>query len=278
MLPDAGRDRGRRSERVGEINEVLNLNYLKDMTAPAVQQFLDSGGNIVLLPMGPTEVHGPHLPFMADFLAAEELAFRCAKTLEKEGVSTLIAPTLPYCLADVAHDFPGNVNLRYETVANLVEDICASFAVHGFKHIMVICHHGEPENLEAVLEGAERVNQKYRVNTGVSRWFFKVLPRLGEVVKSEHPEWDFHAGEWETGLMMLRHPELIDYEELEKLEPNWEGEYLFERLEKGRKRWKDLGSPKAYAGDPAIATAHVGDKCYRLISEIVIEEIRDLIK
>ena len=254
------------------------MNFLKDMTAPAVQRFLDEGGDTIILPMGPTETHGTHLPFLVDFLAAEELAVRSAELLKKDGIDTIIATTLPYCLAEVAHDFPGNVTLRYETVADLVEDICTSFAVHGFKNIFVICHHGEPKNLDAVKEGAERVKQKHGVNTGVSHWFIDGMPRFSEVMKSEHPEWDLHAGEWETGITMLRCPELIDYEALEKLEPNWEGEHTFERYEKGANRWKDLGSPNAYLGDPAIATAHTGDKCYQMLAEIVADEIRGLVK
>ena len=231
-----------------------------------------------MLPMGPTETHGTHLPFNVDFLAAEELAVRSSELLMKDGIDTVIATTLPYCLADAAHDYPGNVTLRYGTVADVVEDICTSFAVHGFNNIMVICHHGEPENQEAVIEGSERVKERYDIRVGVSNWFWTGIERFGEILKCEHPEWDLHAGEWETGIIMLRSPDLIDYGILETLEPNWEGEHLAKNREQGAVSMKELGAPDAYLGDPKAATAGTGDRCYRMLAEIVAEEVRELVK
>jgi hypothetical protein len=54
----------------------------------------------------------------------------------------------------------------------------------------------------------------------------KGMPKIASVCEEEHPEWDWHAGEWEIALVLLRRPELVDQTELEKLAPNWEGEHL----------------------------------------------------
>src|SRR4051795_5121542 len=70
--------------------------------------------DLAMLPVGPPEAHGPHLPIGTDHTAALELCERAAHELEAEGAECLIAPLLPYCLAEVARPFPGTISVRAE--------------------------------------------------------------------------------------------------------------------------------------------------------------------
>ncbi|NBJ14613.1 MAG: creatininase family protein [Dehalobacter sp. 4CP] len=256
----------------------MKLNYLFNMTTKQVRN-LEGKTNIALFPMGPCEVHGTHLPMMVDVTSANEMTERAAQKLKDKGIETLIAPTLHYTLADIANSFDGNITLKFETVANIVEDVCLGLAKWGFNKIVIICAHGEPKNNEAIKEGIKRASlKKDGLKVKVSAWFHHGLPRMSSVCKGEHPEWDFHAGEWETGLILLRHPELVDQEELIKLKANYEAEHLFERISAGKNDWKDVGAPLAYLGDPQIATKETGDKVYDIFSDIVVEEVLELIK
>jgi hypothetical protein len=54
---------------------MVPLHYMELMTYPQVEQ-LATRAELALLPVGPPEAHGPHLPLGTDFLAARELCER----------------------------------------------------------------------------------------------------------------------------------------------------------------------------------------------------------
>ena len=250
----------------------MGLNYLSDMTYKHVER-LAARTDVALFPIAPTEAHGPHLPMSVDLISANEITERAAGKLAQRGIETLIAPPLTYALADIANSFAGNITVRFETVANLVEDVCVGLAKWGFTRIMVVCGHGEDRNLEAIVEGTVRARGRTALTTAVSDWFMAGLPRIVPLCRETHPEWDWHAGEWETALLLLRRPELVDLAELDRLEPNWEGEHLDALIAAGHNDWLDLGAPLAYFGDPRLATKETGDRVYDVFSDIVVDEI-----
>src|SRR5215208_5431925 len=191
------------------------LNHLERMTYPQVG-LLAARTELALLPIGPVEAHGPPLPLGTDLIAARELCERGAQELAARGVECLVAPLLSYCLAEVASPFPGTINVRAGVVAALVSDICQDLARSGFRKILVISGHAEEENLEALRAGAEQAGRAGAL-VGVSRWYEVALPKLLHLLEEDHPEHDFHAGEWETALVLLRAPELIDAKALDAL-------------------------------------------------------------
>lgn len=249
----------------------MKLNYLSNMTYKQVER-LATKTDTALFPIAPTEAHGTHLPMSVDAISADEITQRAAKKLKAMSIETLIAPTLPYALADVANSFPGNITVRFETVVNMVEDVCVGLAKWGFKRVMIVCGHGEPRNMEAIAQGAGRARLRADMKIRISGWLNSGLPKIASICKEAHPEWDWHAGEWETALVLLRHPELVDHAELSKLEPNWEGQYLRERFAAGKNDWLDVGAPLAYFGDPRLATKETGDAVYDIFSDIVLDE------
>jgi creatinine amidohydrolase len=250
----------------------MGLNYLSDMTYKHVER-LAARTDIALFPIAPTEAHGPHLPMSVDLISANEITARAAGKLAEQGIETLIAPPLTYALADIANSFAGNITVRFETVANMVEDVCVGLAKWGFTRIMIICGHGEDRNLEAILEGTASAHRRASLITAVSDWFMAGLPKIVPLCREAHPEWDWHAGEWETALVMLRRPDLVDQTELARLEPNWEGEHLDRLIAAGHNDWLDLGAPLAYFGDPRLAIKETGELVYDAFSDIVVDEI-----
>ena len=82
------------------------IHHMERMTYPQVER-LATRTELALLPVGPPEAHGPHLPLGTDFLVARELCERAGQELSARGTECLIAPLLPYCLAEVAEPFPG---------------------------------------------------------------------------------------------------------------------------------------------------------------------------
>lgn len=248
------------------------LNHLERMTYPQVER-LAVRTDLALLPVGPPEAHGPHLPIGTDLIAARELCERAARSLAARNVECLIAPTLAYCLAEVAAPFPGTITVRAEVVKELVADICGSLSNSGFGRTLVVSGHAEEENLAALRAGAKQAKGAV---AKVSRWYADKLPNLLHLLKEDHAEHDLHAGEWETALVMLKEPELVDRAALDALPPNWETRHISERRDAGARTFPELGAPRAYCGDPRRATPDTAEKLYAALGESVAEEALSL--
>src|SRR5499433_92733 len=91
----------------------------------------------LILPVGSTEAHGPHLPLSADVIIAEEISARAARSLEARGETALTLPPLAYSVTDFSAGFTGSVSIRAETATALVGDILLSLIKQGFKRIAV---------------------------------------------------------------------------------------------------------------------------------------------
>lgn len=255
------------------------IHYLYRMNGKQVKK-LQKTCSLVFLPMGPTEVHGPHLPLMTDIMSGLELAERAAKKLKERGIESVIATPITYCHADVTNCFPGNTSLRPETVTAMVEDICVSLADSGFYRIIVTSGHADPTNVAAVKQGFENAKARNpKIQAIHSEWFDRgiVGGEAKEAFACAHPEWDLHAGESETAFNLMRNPELVDKEHIATLKPNWEGEFLFSRIAAGAKDFLACGASDAYFGDPAKATAENGDRQYDIFSDIIVEEALSLL-
>jgi creatinine amidohydrolase len=258
------------------LSEAGPLRYLERMTYPQVER-LAVRTDLALLPVGSPEAHGPHLPVGTDLIAARELCERAAHELATRSVECLIAPLLPYCLAEVAKPFPGTITVRAEAVAALVADVCRSLARSGFRRTLVVSGHAEEENLAALRAGAEQALEAGAL-VEVSRWYGVALPRLLHVLEEEHPEYDVHAGEWETALVLLRAPELVDQAALDALPANWDTRNISERRAEGARTFPELGAPEAYCGDPRRATPTTAENLYAALGRFVAEEGASLLR
>ena len=250
------------------------LHYLERMTYPWVER-LAARTELALLPVGPPEAHGPHLPVGTDLIAARELCERAAGSLAARGVECVIAPLLAYCLAEVANPFPGTITVRAQVVAALVADICLGLARSGFRRTLIVSGHAEEENLAALRAGAEEAGQAGAL-VEVSGWYDEALPRSLHFLTEDHPEYDIHAGEWETALVLLRASELVDHEALGSLPPNWATRNISERRAGGARTFPELGAPDAYSGDPRKAVPATAEHLYGALAEFVAEEAMSL--
>jgi creatinine amidohydrolase len=249
------------------------LYHLPQMTYPQVGS-LAARTDLALLPVGPPEAHGPHLPVGTDLIAARELCERAARELATRGIECLIAPPLSYCLAELASLFPGTITIRAEVVADLIVDICHSLARSGFRRTLIVSGHAEEKNLAALRAGAEQVEDAL---VKVSRWYADGLPGLLHLLAEDHPEYDVHAGEWETALVLLRAPELVDQTALDALPPNWGTRSVPEDQATEVRTFPEIGAPQAYYGDPRRATPMTAESLYAGLGKFVAEEAASML-
>ena len=85
-----------------------------------------SGGQMLLIPVGSTEQHGPHLPLGMDTVIAQAVAHRVADVLRAAGVDVLIAPALAYGGSGEHQHFAGTVSIGLEALQHLLVELIRS--------------------------------------------------------------------------------------------------------------------------------------------------------
>ncbi len=244
---------------------------------------LDRGRTVVLFVASPLEEHGPHLPVGTDVYEAEYFAEELAKRIleEKPHWTALIGPPLP--IGASAFDHAGTLLVRARTVRNAVLDYGAALARHGFRLILVTNAHGGPRHIVALEEAAAAVSRRFAVRMlsvgGPVLW--KVLrgelterleALLGRALSDDEREalrGDAHAGLWETSLLLLARPDLVDcsYAGLPPVR--------FTLLEALRKNYPlRLGNQMGYIGSPAAATRGFGELARRVLLDVTWEVVR----
>jgi len=121
---------------------------------------LDKGAGVVVLPVGATEQHGPHLPLGTDTLLATGVLDRALARLPDE-VRAWVLPPLPYGKSTEHAGFPGTLSLSARTLLSILEDLGRGVAAAGFRRLAFLSGHG---GNRAVLDIAAR---DLRIETGL---------------------------------------------------------------------------------------------------------------
>jgi creatinine amidohydrolase len=225
---------------------------------------------IVLLPIGSTEAHGPHLPLGTDAILSDELARRAALALEAEGHTVVIAPTLSYAITEYAAAFAGTVSLSAETATNLVADVCASLHAQGFARVCLVNSHLEPAHVVSLKNACTRAEER----SGKRVAFPDQLDRRwARTLTEEYKRGACHAGSYETSLVLAARPELVKDEVRAHLKPLPID--LAKAMKAGKRTFGEAGAAHAYFGDPAAATVAEGDAIYALLVTMVTTTIRE---
>lgn len=150
---------------------------------------LDDGpARRLLIPLGATEQHGPHLPLCTDTVIAGAVAEEAARGRDELAV----APALPYGASGEHADFPGTLSLGQEALETALVELVRS--ADQFADVVLVCWHGG---------NAEPVERAVRRGRGEGRRVAAWRPRLPGA------EADAHAGWIETSLMLALAPALV---------------------------------------------------------------------
>ena len=145
----------------------------------------------VLVPVGSTEQHGPHLPLDTDTVIAVAVAQAAAR--EMAG-SVVVAPALAYGASGEHQHFPGTVSLGHEALAAVLLELVRSLSVWADRVVLVNAHGG---NVTALVRSVTRLKQE-----GHSVGWVPCLSASS----------DAHAGRTETSLMLHLAPENVRIE------------------------------------------------------------------
>ena len=267
-----------------KVDEVLyslkGPKTLFEMTWEEVAEALEET-DIVLIPVGSTEQHGPHLPLGNDAMQGRETARRVASKLGQEGITVVVGPTIPFGIAPYHMAFPGTIRLSHSTLKSVIKEVCLSLYHHGFRKIALLLSHGG--NFGTMLVAAEELVQETDAQVVVLNWWRALMAQYPQMLKSKRPEG--HGGEGETARMLATHPELVEMERArvfysEKadkmdsfdLHPALGGGVYYP--ERDLKETTECGS----AGNPTLATRETGEKQWEATTDWICRIIkRDLV-
>lgn len=239
-----------------------------EMTWEEVEEVLQET-DIILVPCGSTEQHGPHLPLGNDALQATEMTKRTLLALESRGVKAVAGPTIPFGTASYHMPFPGTISLKADTFKMLLKEVCLSFYAHGFKRQALILGHGG--NYSTMMTVAQELVDETDAQVLVLNWLKVMTDRYSEILTSKDHE--SHAGEGETSRMLALHPELVQLqrarvyrsERAEKMESH-EHPLLGGGVFRPSRSFRQA-TPVGSVGDPRLARAETGEKLYTVIAD-----------
>ena len=170
-----------------------------------VREYLDSGQDLALLPVGSVEQHGPHMPMGHDAFAAHYVVRDAAL---RAGV--LAYPTLWYGWSNNHMALPGTITLRPETLTAIVTDIIGSILYHGFNRVIVVNGHRRA-NLAPLEIAANQMRQKTGAAVAVVDVGIIAFDKVAEI-RTTPPGGVGHADELETSHALHMNPHLVDQE------------------------------------------------------------------
>jgi creatinine amidohydrolase len=227
---------------------------LEELRAPDIGRELHER-SILVLPVGATEQHGPHLPFNTDTVVAESVA---EATVSEVGaaVDAWLLPTMAVAKSNEHAWAAGTFWLSPRTLLAVLEDIGRCVAATPARRLVFLNGHG---GNTALLNVACR---ELRLGFGLQTFLAhpSVPPDHGGASPAEELGMGIHAGLEETSLMLHLRPDLVDLDAAFRNLPEglatarhvrFGGDVSFGWLS------NDFG-PSGHIGDPTGATAERG--------------------
>jgi creatinine amidohydrolase len=148
------------------------------------------GNKKIIIPLGSTEQHGPHLPVSTDTIIAEYFANQLTKKIPSYSLSGIPSGV------SFEHRPFFNISISNDLLSELLSQMCISLGENGFNQIIIINgHRGNMGVVQYIPQKVERINSKVKV-FGINYWH--LIER----------EFD-HGGFVETSLMLAIAPKLV---------------------------------------------------------------------
>ena len=197
---------------------------------------------VLLVPVGATEQHGPHLPLGTDTAIAATVAARSGRP---------VAPALPYGASGEHESFPGTVSIGTETLAAVIVELGRSACRFARRLVLVNGHGGNVGALRAAVALLRSEGRDVA-------WFPCGVPGA-----------DAHAGHHETAVMLALAPDTVrpDLAAPGNTAPLRE---LMPAISVGSVR--DV-SPSGVLGDPTGATAGEGAETVSVIVAALVTAV-----
>ena len=205
-----------------------------------------SAGYVLVVPLGATEQHGPHLPLDTD----TRIAVALVDVLAKARDDVVVAPPVPLGSSGEHSGFAGTLSIGQQALEVCTVELVRS--ADRWDGVVLVSGHGG---------NAEPLQRAVRLLRSESRDVLAWWPTL--------EGGDAHAGHVETSVMLALDPTVV---RMERAEP---GERRPLRDVMGALRMGGVGavSPNGVLGDPTHASAAEGGRLFELMTGDLIDAV-----
>ena len=167
---------------------------------------IDKSKSIVFVVLAPIEEHGWHLPLATDLIEGDCWSKGAMRQVEgRTGTECFYLPSFPIAAASV-NEFYGSIHFSMKTTYDVTYGIVESIRCMGFKNIVVIASHADPQHQIAVEKAVRKINKKCGICSfaPMGQIFMGVgvkAPEELENFEKDHAN-DFHAGWIETSSLL----------------------------------------------------------------------------
>lgn len=222
---------------LGETRPLRQTPTMLEMTFPEFESQI-SGTDVMLLPVGAIEAHGPHLPLNADGLGAVGQLDEVRAYLETKGANAMVGPLLNIGITnetgDQSHDgtyiYPGSLTIGSQAFVNLYVDLIRSLRDSGVHTVVLYSGHLGGRHLEAMASAAQEASRTipglraYAVIDSERLERLKIIrddhilvldkglnfPMLSDLLsEGAKPDFTTHADGWETSLLLHFRPDVV---------------------------------------------------------------------
>jgi creatinine amidohydrolase len=153
---------------------------------------------VVVVPLGATEQHGPHLPTGTDTFHADHVA-RAAAGRAGARAPFVVAPALPYGCSPHHVPLGSTMSLSSATFRSVLVDVAGSLAQGGCRKLFFVNGHGG--NVELVQVAARDIMLEHGMQVAACTWW-----TLVDDARIRVPG---HAGAFETAVVRMLRPDLV---------------------------------------------------------------------
>ena len=237
---------------------------LEEMTVEEVRRFEPE---VVVLPLGSTEPHGPHLPYGTDMWQVTRMARLAVEQANGNGARALLYPTLPITNNVNFRRFPFALRIGVRTLMSVIVDIVTQCKEDGIQKVVIVNGHGG---------NGDTISATLREIAGMDGmpFVFVAAPKPDPEFKNPIVHPSSHGGESETSRMMWIRPELVHEDELDAFPV---GEPRFESLKHAHfvRPWH-LYVPASAGGETRESSAEKGKAVIEAGAKGLAEFLLDL--
>jgi creatinine amidohydrolase len=174
--------------------------YLGALTRDELEALPDKDSALVILPTGAIEQHGHHLPVGVDAILGQARLHHALLLLPNDA-PVYVAPPLTFGKSTEHEGFPGTVSIAGPTLRRLILAVATQLRALGFRRLAVLNTHGG--NSAVIVYTLRELQDGAAFCAGLLSGFYTPAQDPLEAA------YGFHAGEWETSLMLACSPSLV---------------------------------------------------------------------
>ena len=212
---------------------------------------------VVIVPVGSTEQHGPHLPTQVDSLLVGEIARRAARKVSAT-TPIVVTPTVWSGLAEHHMSLGGTLSLDFATFLSLLRCICRSLRRQSFRRILLLNGHGG--NIAALTVVVNELAVELNAPIATTSYWPLASEAFGRILERQKNV--RHACEAETSMLLALAPGLVDMRRAAEAVGPTSPEIDEVVGSTMVHRWRSFKSRTHHGaiGDPRTATAEKGEQ------------------